>query len=42
MLQSAILTVLTIILVPLCAIVVLRCIAKTKRERRPVHHFRLR
>jgi hypothetical protein len=40
MLQDVILMLLIIVVVPLCSIVALRCIAKTKRERRPVHHFR--
>jgi hypothetical protein len=41
MLHDIILAALIIVIAPLCAIAVLRCIAKTKRQRRPVHNFRL-
>jgi hypothetical protein len=40
MLQDVILTLLIIVFVPLCSIMILRRIAKKKRERRPVQHFR--
>jgi len=39
MLQDVILMLLIIVIVPLCSIVVLRGIAKTKRRRRPVQYF---
>ena len=42
MLQDAIALLLIIVIVPLCAIIVLRSIAKTKRQRRPVQNFRLK
>jgi hypothetical protein len=41
-LQDAVAMLLIIVIVPLCAIVVLRGIAKTKRQRRPVQNFRLK
>ena len=40
MLQDVIFMLLIIVVVPLCSIVVLRGIAKTKRQRRPVQYFR--
>ena len=40
MLQDAILVLLVIIVVPVCSIIVFRGMAKEKRQRRPVHHFR--
>jgi hypothetical protein len=42
MLQDAIAMLLVIVIVPLCAIVILRGIAKTKRQRRPVQNFRFK
>ena len=42
MLQDVILMFLIIVVVPLCSIVVLRGIAKEKRQRRPVQYFRPR
>jgi hypothetical protein len=39
MLQDVLMLVI-IVVVPLCAIVVFRLIAKTKRQRRPVDYFR--
>jgi hypothetical protein len=42
MLQDAIAMLLIIVIVPLAAIFVLRGIAKTKRQRRPVQSFRLK
>ena len=42
MLQDVILMLLIIVVVPLCSIVVLRGIAKTKRQRRPVQYFRIK
>jgi hypothetical protein len=41
MLQEAILLVLIVVIVPLCTVVVMRGIAKTKRQRRPVQNFRM-
>jgi flagellar biogenesis protein FliO len=41
-LQDAVAMLLIIVIVPLCAIVVMRGIAKTKRQRRPVQNFRLK
>ena len=41
-LQDAVAMLLIILIVPLGAIVVLRAIAKTKRQRRPVQNFRLK
>lgn len=33
---------LIIVVVPLCSVIALRSVAKTKRQRRPVQHFRLK
>ena len=41
MFQEAILLALIVVIVPLCTIVVMRGIAKKKRQRRPVQNFRL-
>jgi hypothetical protein len=42
MLQDAILILLIVVTIPLGAIVIVRGIAKTKRQRRPVQNFRLK
>lgn len=42
MLEDAIAMLLIIVIVPLAAIVILRGIAKTKRQRRPVQNFRMK
>lgn len=42
MLQDVILILLIVVTIPLGAIVIVRGIAKTKRQRRPVQNFQLK